>query len=151
LYKHTNFRKIKNNILLNKIGEKTNERYSSIGKNDSGELIDPFVEKKIIEVKKEMTNYINSQINIMKSLLIDNNKELINSINSLENKFKDSNKDINNKIVSLEGSINSFKAEQKEDINRIIALIKTLMPKEEIEDKKEQKENGGKNEDNKDN
>ena len=98
-----------------------------------------------------MTNYINSQINIMKSLLIDNNKEWKNSINSLENKFKDSNKDINNKIVSLEGSINSFKAEQKEDINRIIALIKTLMPKEEIEDKKEQKENGGKNEDNKDN
>ena len=91
-----------------------------------------------------MTNYINSQINIMKSLLIDNNKEWKNSINSLE-------KDINNKIVSLEGSINSFKAEQKEDINRIIALIKTLMPKEEIEDKKEQKENGGKNEDNKDN
>ena len=87
----------------------------------------------------------------MKSLLIDNNKEWKNSINSLENKFKDSNKDINNKIVSLEGSINSFKAEQKEDINRIIALIKTLMPKEEIEDKKEQKENGGKNEDNKDN
>lgn len=144
MYKHTNFRKIKNNILLNKIGEKTDEHYSSIGKNDSGELFDPFVEKKIIEVKKEMTNYINSQINIMKSLLIDNNKEWKNSINSLE-------KDINNKIVSLEGSINSFKAEQKEDINRIIALIKTLMPKEEIEDKKEQKENGGKNEDNKDN
>lgn len=144
MYKRTNFRKIKNNILLNKIGEKTNEHYSSIGKNDSGELFDPFVEKKIIEVKKEMTNYINSQINIMKSLLIDNNKEWKNSINSLE-------KDINNKIVSLEGSINSFKAEQKEDINRIIALIKTLMPKEEIEDKKEQKENGGKNEDNKDN
>lgn len=151
MYKHTNFRKIKNNILLNKIGEKTDEHYSSIGKNDSGELFDPFVEKKINEVKKEMTNYINSQINIMKSLLIDNNKEWKNSINSLENKFKDSNKDINNKIVSLEGSINSFKAEQKEDINRIIALIKTLMPKEEIEDKKEQKENGGKNEDNKDN
>ena len=35
-----------------------------------------------------MTNYINSQINIMKSLLIDNNKEWKNSINSLENKFK---------------------------------------------------------------
>lgn len=151
MYKRTICRKIKNNILSNKIGEKTNERYSSIGKKDSGELFEPFVEKKIIEVKKEMTNYINSQINIMKSLLIDNNKEWKNSINSLENKFKDSNKDINNKIVSLEGSINSFKAEQKEDINRIIALIKTLMPKEEIEDKKEQKENGGKNEDNKDN
>ena len=132
MYKRTNFRKIKNNILLNKIGEKTDEHYSSIGKNDSGELFDPFVEKKINEVKKEMTNYINSQINIMKSLLIDNNKEWKNSINSLE-------KDINNKIVSLEGSINSFKAEQKEDINRIIELIKTLMKKEEIIDKKNRK------------